>query len=119
MNDSLLSPWMAWALSERGRAQLIDVRPRGEVDLPQVTGARVLTLDELPSELTTLDHDRPVVFLSRDGSTATEAMALLRAVGMTANAVQGGIYAWIEAGLPVEAPRRASGRGLAPGTASP
>jgi rhodanese-related sulfurtransferase len=100
MDGSLISPWMAWAMSESGRVQLIDVRSRDE--LPRVAGARTVPLDELAHELATLDRERPVVFLSGGGRKAIEAMELLRATGMTANAVAGGVVAWREAGLPLQ-----------------
>lgn len=106
MSQSFISPWLAWALSSRGRAQLIDVREQDEAELPRVSGARLIPLDELPEELATLDRERPVVFLSGHGARAAEAAGLFRSAGMTAHAVDGGIYAWVEAGLPLE---RASG----------
>jgi len=102
MGDPLISPWSVWALAERGRVQLIDVREREEDELPRVAGARVIPLDELADELATLDRERPAVFLSGQGARAAEAAAVLRAAGMTAHAVEGGVYAWVEAGLPLE-----------------
>jgi rhodanese-related sulfurtransferase len=108
MGEPLISPWRAWALAERGRVQLIDVRGRGERELPRVPGARVIPFDELPDELATLDRERPVVFLSGHGGRAAEASGVLRAAGMTAHAVEGGVYAWVEAGLPLR-PRNAPG----------
>jgi rhodanese-related sulfurtransferase len=102
MGGLLISPWRAWALAERLRVQLIDVRERDERELPRVAGARPIPLDELPDALTTLDRERPVAFLSGHGARAAEATAVLRAAGMTAHAVEGGVYAWVEAGLPLE-----------------
>ena len=93
---------MAWALLQDGRVQLIDVRGRDEVDLPRIPGARAIPLDELPSELATLDRERPVVFVSGTGRKAAAAMKVLRSAGITAGAVEGGIRAWLEAGLPIE-----------------
>ena len=103
MSGSFISPWLAWALAERGGAQLIDVRGRDEAELPRVAGARLIPLNELPEELVTLDRERPVAFLSGHGARAAEAMALFRSAGMTAHAVEGGVYAWVEAGLPLGA----------------
>jgi sulfur dioxygenase len=93
---------MAWALSQDGRVQLIDLRGRDEIGLPRIPGARVIPLHELPSELSTLDRERPVVFVSGTGRKATAAMEVLRSAGITAGAVDGGIRAWLEAGLPIE-----------------
>jgi rhodanese-related sulfurtransferase len=102
VSEPLISPWRAWALAERGRVQLIDVRERDEDELPRVAGARPIPLDELADELATLDRERPAVFLSGRGARASEAAAVLRAAGMTAHAVEGGVYAWVEAGLPLK-----------------
>ena len=102
MTELLISPWRAWALAERGRAQLIDVRDADEAELPRVAGARLIPLDELPEALTTLDRGRPVLFLSGRGTRAAEATGVFRSAGMSAQAVQGGVYAWMEAGLPLE-----------------
>ena len=100
MTESLLAPWMAWALLQDGRAQLIDLRGRDEIELPRIPGARVIPLEELPGELATLDHERPVVFVSGTGQRAAEAMRVLRSAGITASAVEGGMRAWLDAGLP-------------------
>ena len=70
MDESVLAPSMAWALLQEGRVQMIDVRGRDEVDLPRIPGARAIPLDELPSELATLDRERPVVFVSGTGRKA-------------------------------------------------
>ena len=102
VDDSVLPPRTVWTLVKDGRAQLIDLRGREEVDLTRIPGARAIPLDELPSELVTLDRERPVVFVSGTGRKATEAMEVERSAGITACAVEGGVGAWIEAGLPIE-----------------
>ena len=105
MDESVLAPSMAWTLLQEGRVQMIDVRGRDEVDLPRIPGARAIPLDELPSELATLDRERPVVFVWGTGRKANAAMKVLRAAGITASAVEGGMRAWQKAGLPTRAQR--------------
>ena len=100
VDKSLLAPWLAWALVQGGRAQLIDLRQRDEIGLPRIPGARAIPLDELPSELATLDRERPLVLVSGTGRKAAEAMDVLRSAGVTACAVEGGMRAWLAAGLP-------------------
>jgi rhodanese-related sulfurtransferase len=102
MGESMLSPWIAWALAQQGRIQLVDVRDGDERDLSRIPGVRAIPLEELPHELGTLDRERPVVFVSGRGRKAAEAMRVLRAAGVTTNAVAGGVYAWREAGLPLD-----------------
>ena len=59
-------------------------------------------MEELPSELATLDRERPVVLVSGTGQKAAEAMQVLRSAGITACAVEGGMRAWFDAELPIE-----------------
>ena len=101
MDDSLLAPSMAWALLQDGRVQLVDLRGRDEIDLPRIPGARTIPLEELPSELATLDRERPVVLVSGTGRKAAEAMEVLRSAGISACAVEGGMRVWLDAGLPI------------------
>ena len=102
MDAHLLDPRQAWALLQDGRVQLIDLRGRGETALPQIPGARWIPLEELAHELTTLDRERPIVLVSGTGQKAAAAMGVLRSAGVTASAVDGGMRAWLEAGLPTE-----------------
>jgi rhodanese-related sulfurtransferase len=102
MDESLLAPRIAWAVEPEGRARLIDLRGPDAVDLPRIPGARAIPLDELPSELATLSHQRPVVFVSASGRQAAAAIEVLRSAGITACAVEAGPRAWLDAGLPIE-----------------
>lgn len=102
MDESLLAPWMAWALLQEGRAQVIDLRGQADIDLVRIPGARAISLDQLPHELATVDRERPVVLVSRTGRAAAELMQVLRSAGISASAVEGGMRAWLDAGLPIE-----------------
>lgn len=102
MAESMLSPRTALALMQDARAQLIDLRGRDELDLPRIPGARAILLDELASELATLDRERPVVFVSGSGRKAIAAMEVLRSAGITACAVEGGMRACLHAERPIE-----------------
>jgi len=55
----------------------------------------------MPSEVATLDSERPVVSVSGTGRKATEA-EVLRSPGLTACAVDGGTRACLDVGLPIE-----------------
>jgi rhodanese-related sulfurtransferase len=102
MDESVLAPRTACALLRDGRVQMIDVRGRDEVELGRIPGVRSIPLAELPSELVTLDRRRPVVFVSDTGRKAVAAMKVLRAAGITASSVEGGVRAWRRARLPIE-----------------
>lgn len=97
-----LEPREAAKLLEAGRLQLIDLLEPGERPAPTVAGARNVPLSALASEAMTLDHDRPIAFISGRGRSATLAAHACRSVGIIAHPVQGGVLAWIEAELPVE-----------------
>jgi rhodanese-related sulfurtransferase len=102
MDTSLLSPRMAWAMSRDGRAQLIDLSDQADCGAPRIPGACAISLDQLPHELATLDRERPLVLVSVTGATAAELTQVLRAAGITAFAVDGGMQAWVAAGLPIQ-----------------
>jgi sulfur dioxygenase len=102
MVEQLLSPSLAWALHSEGRATLIDLRSADDSQPARIPGARVIPLEDLACELVTLDRERPVVFVSATGRKARGAMKALRAAGMAASAVEGGIRAWVRDGLPIE-----------------
>ncbi len=102
VDESLLEPSMAWALLRTGLIQLIDIRRRDGVGAARVKGARPIPLDELPAELATLDRERPVVLMSLSGRTAADIVRVLRSAGGSARTVEGGLRAWLDAGLPVD-----------------
>ena len=103
MTSEPLDPATAWRLLQERRIQVVDVRARDEGGVPAVPGARAIPLEELSAELVTLDHDRPVVFISGTGGRSATAAGLLRAEGFNARWVAGGVRAWVDAGLPAEA----------------
>jgi rhodanese-related sulfurtransferase len=129
MDESLVTPQTAWARLREGRGQLIDLRGTDEEHLPRIPGARAIPLDDLPSELATLNRERPVMFVSGTGRKAVEAMRVLRSAGITACAVDGGMQAWLDAGLPIESsgesdsqqddPLRRAGAGSPPRSRDP
>lgn len=96
-----LDPREAAEALRAGHLQLIDLLEPHERPAPTVEGARNLPLSALAREATTLDHDRPLAFLSGRGRSAAVAVHACRSAGMTAHAIAGGILGWIEAGLPV------------------
>ncbi len=105
MLEQLLAPSRAWELHSGGRVTLVDLRtaddPYPGVRIP---GARLIPLEDLACELVTLDRERPVVFVSVTGRKARGAAKALRAAGMAAWAVEGGIRAWLRDALPTEPP---------------
>jgi rhodanese-related sulfurtransferase len=82
--------------------QLIDVREPYEREAGHIAGSRHIELAKLPSEATTLDRERPVVFYCRVGSRSTMAAQALRAAGIDAYSMDGGLVRWAAEQRPLE-----------------
>lgn len=90
-------------LLESGQApQLVDVRTTGEVAGGTIGGALHIELSSLPSRLSELDGDAPIVVICQSGARSAQACAYLaqRGFGRTCN-LGGGIAGWVRAGLPL------------------
>lgn len=84
-----------------GEIQLIDVREPREWDAGRIEGARHIELVDLSSQAGSIDRDTPVVFQCRMGGRSTTAADAFRASGYEAFNLEGGILAWVAAGLPL------------------
>jgi rhodanese-related sulfurtransferase len=96
-----LSPERAAAAID-GDAELVDVRRDWEWEAGHIAGARHVEVNELSARADELPRDRPVVFVCRVGSRSGMAAEAFRQAGWDAYHVDGGLHAWIEAGLPLE-----------------
>jgi rhodanese-related sulfurtransferase len=56
----------------------------------------------LTANATQVPRDRPVVFVCRSGNRSGMAAEAFRQAGWDAYHVEGGLRAWVEAGLPLE-----------------
>ncbi|MFI6013151.1 rhodanese-like domain-containing protein [Streptomyces sp. NPDC051243] len=92
-------------------AVLVDVREPGEWATGHAPGAVLAPLSSLLSgqPLPSAAQGRPVVAICRSGKRSREAAALLAARGTDVVDVVGGMAAWAEAGLSVEAESGARG----------
>lgn len=93
------------ALSSDADAQLLDVREPeewAETGVPQ--GAVLIPLAEVESRAAAeLTSDRPVYVICRSGNRSRTASETLVGLGFTqVYNVDGGVTAWLDAGLPVE-----------------
>src|SRR5262249_19725498 len=106
-----------------GDAIVLDVRPTLEYRQGHIAGARSIPVEQLEERLRELDLGREIVAYCRGPYCvfADEAVALLRARGVTARRYVEGYAEWAAAGLPVgkagaeAAPGRPGGE-YAPGT---
>ena len=106
---TILSPQQLTRLLAGRRAQVIDIRIPGQWEQAHIRGSRNVDVGDLAGEVVMLDRELPIVLYDNEGESAAEAAEALRAAGITAFSLHGGLDAWVANGNPVE------GEGLAPG----
>jgi DMSO/TMAO reductase YedYZ molybdopterin-dependent catalytic subunit len=93
----------AAALVEAG-ALLIDVREPGEWQGGHVAQAWLLPMGQVARHRDDFPHDRRIVVVCRSGGRSAAVAEALRAWGLDAVNLSGGMTAWALAGLPVVTP---------------
>jgi rhodanese-related sulfurtransferase len=97
-----MSPHRAEELLREGGAQLVDVREPYEHEAGRIAGSLHIELQDLPAEAGSLDRERPILFYCRTGSRSSLAADAFAASGYDARNLDGGLKAWVGAGLPIE-----------------
>ncbi len=97
-----MDPRQAAALLDEGSAQLVDVREPHEHEAGRIAGSLHIELQQLPGEAESLDRERPILFYCRSGSRSALAADAFAASGYDARNLDGGLEAWVGAGLPIE-----------------
>ena len=88
-----------------GGAQLVDVRMADEREAGRIPDDTAhIELDDLSERAGSLDRDRPLVFYCRSGSRSAMAAQAFAAAGFDAHNLDGGLKAWVAAGLPLDPP---------------
>ena len=82
---------------------LIDVREQDEWDAGHSPDARLVPLSELQARVDEIPTDQPVLIVCHSGGRSLRATAFLRAEGVDAINVVGGMSAWAQAGGPLSA----------------
>jgi len=81
---------------------LLDVREPSEWEAGHIEGAVLIPLAELSARMSEVPTGKTVLVICRSGNRSAQARDQLRAAGYTqTTSVDGGMNAWIEAGLPV------------------
>lgn len=90
-----------------GRCCLVDVREPVEFSEQRIAGAKLIPLGQLERRGEELEKESTVVVMCRGGKRGAEALRKLRAMGHgNVRNLEGGILAWMDAGLAVESDRR-------------
>jgi rhodanese-related sulfurtransferase len=100
--ESDYTPSQVADLVERGEIQLIDVREPYEHEAGRIAGDRHIVMDQLTTQVDSIDRDQPVVFYCRTGSRSAVAVEAFRGAGFDAYHLDGGLVAWVDRGLPIE-----------------
>ncbi|MPZ66743.1 MAG: rhodanese-like domain-containing protein [Pseudonocardiaceae bacterium] len=90
--------------ARQDRVQLVDVREAEEWHAGRIPGSRWIPMGELGDRLDELDADQPVVTVCRSGGRSGKMADFLTERGYRAQTMEGGIQAWADAGLSVQAP---------------
>ncbi|MCW2498987.1 MAG: Rhodanese domain protein [Frankiales bacterium] len=81
---------------------LLDVREDDEWAAGRAPHAVHIPLYDLPERLAEIPEGRPLSVVCRVGGRSAQATTWLRAQGVEARNVRGGMLAWAAAGLPIE-----------------
>jgi len=94
--DSTITATELKAMQDRGdEFLLVDVREPAEWEIVRIPGAVLIPKGELPSRLSDLPQNKPVVMYCKTGVRSAETLALLKNAGFKdALHVQGGVSAW-------------------------
>ena len=89
---------------QRDQLIILDVRQPHEWRTGRIEDAHHIPLTQLPRRLRELDRHTTIVVVCRSGHRSGTAAALLRALGVDAHSLDGGVNAWTAAGLPLTSP---------------
>ncbi len=96
-----LPPQRVAEMLRDGEAEMVDVREPYEREAGRIAGSRHIELERLAAQAEAVPRDRPVVFQCRVGARSAMAARAFRSAGYDAYNLDGGIQAWVEAGLPI------------------
>lgn len=89
-------------LAGDGAAFLLDVREPSEFKSARIAGAMLIPLGQLQKRMPELPVGGEIIVVCQSGSRSGSAVSFLRKAGLNALNLEGGIMAWMRAGLPVE-----------------
>ncbi|HEY8467345.1 MAG TPA: rhodanese-like domain-containing protein [Solirubrobacterales bacterium] len=97
-----LEPARINALLQSGEAVVIDIRRDYEYEAGHVPGSRHIEINDVSANADSIPRDRTIVFYCRSGNRSGMPAEAFRQAGYEAYNMEGGLTAWVEAGLPLE-----------------
>lgn len=89
-------------LSEKNKPFLLDVRQPEEFRSEHINGAKLIPLGELQSRMKELPKNQEIICVCRSGNRSSSATRQLVEAGYQVKNLNGGMIAWMRAGLPVK-----------------
>ena len=84
--------------------EMIDVREPAEFQAGRIEGAILIPLQTIPARLHDLPKDKKIVVICKVGARSAQAAMFLKAQGFDVENLEGGMKAWVKAGLPFTTP---------------
>jgi sulfur-carrier protein adenylyltransferase/sulfurtransferase len=101
----ITAPELAQLLQKDNGVELLDVREPHELEISQLSGARLIPLGQLASRLSELDSAQEMVIFCKGGTRSARALELLVSAGFRkVKNLKGGINAWakeVDSTLPI------------------
>lgn len=85
---------LAKRLAKGDDLELIDVREPYEWGIGHIEGARLVPLGTVPAELSSFDATKEIVVYCRSGARSAQATRQMRAAGLNATNLAGGVLRW-------------------------
>jgi len=102
-SDRGIQPSEAQArLDQKTKPFLLDVRQPEEFRSGHIQGARLIPLGELRQRINELPKNREILCVCHSGSRSQAATRQLNAAGYQVINLNGGMIAWMRAGLPIK-----------------
>ena len=89
-------------LQQQGKPFLLDVRQPEEYQSGHIHGATLIPLGSLQARIGELPKDREIICVCQSGSRSISASRMLTEAGFRVLNLNGGMIAWMRAGLKVE-----------------
>lgn len=100
-DPSDIEPREAATALASGALQVIDVREDYEWELSRIPGSRHVPIDQIAEQVSELGEE-PIAIVCLGGARSAMVAHALRAAGIEAINIRGGLRSWVEHGLPLD-----------------